>query len=71
MKNYLKVYCVEFHLYHPITGDFYPYYQDFDSYYQHITAYNISDAWQCVQATWPQYYDAYMRGEFTIYLKQI
>ena len=64
MKNYLKVYCVEFHLYHPITGNFYP-------YYQHITAYNISDAWQCIKATWPQYYAAYTRGELPIYLKQI
>ena len=64
MKNYLKVFCVELHIYNPSTEGFHP-------CYQYITAYNISDAWKCIKATWPQYYAAYMRGEFVIYLKQI
>ena len=64
MKNYLKVYCVEFQLHHPVDGELY-------HYYQHIAACNISDAWKCIQATWPQYYTAYIRGELPIYLKQI
>ena len=64
MKNYLKVYCVEFQLYHPLDGHLV-------HHYQHIAAYNFSDAWKCIQATWPQYYAAYIRGELPIYLKQI